>query len=70
MACFLNTWAVSRPLKTGKIVLGLIMLRHPHPYFDIKENYLFCAWKPLVRIWKLHCSKIVVPSVTQKKCGF
>ena len=69
-AWFLNTWAVSRPLKTGKIVFGLTMLRHPHPYFAIKENYLLCVWKPLVRICKLHCFKIVVSSVTQNKYGF
>ena len=51
-ACVLNTWAVSRPLKTGIIVLDLTMLRHPHPDFGIKENYLFCIWKLVVRIWK------------------
>ena len=28
-ACFLNSGVVSRPLKTGKIVLGLTTLRQP-----------------------------------------
>ena len=31
------------PLKTGKIVLELTMLRHPQPNFGIKENFLFCV---------------------------